>query len=92
VKTSSKRKGRKMPARKGALIDAAPKFTRTTADDSNKLMNREAAADYLDMSPGTLKNWVSRGLIEYVRIGRHVKFTRAGLDRYIARRTAVPRE
>jgi DNA binding domain, excisionase family len=55
-------------------------------------MNREAAAEYLDMSPGTLKNWVSRGLIEYVRIGRHVKFTRAGLDRYIARRTAVPRE
>ena len=81
-----------MPARKGAVIDATPKFTRSTADDDDKLLTMEQAADILNIARGTLKNWSNRGQIEFVRMGRDKRFTRAALRRFIARHTAVPRD
>jgi len=50
----------------------------------------DAAMVYLDCTKNWLKMAVAKREIEYVSMGRQTKFTRAGLDRYIARRMTVP--
>ncbi len=89
----TRKKGtRTMP--KLAAADIRPVLLpRTTSSaDDDRLLDVDQAAEILGVKRGTLFNWVSRSRIEYVRVGRLVKFTRAGLRRYIARNTAVPRD
>jgi len=54
---------------------------------ANQLLSVDQAADYLGISPGTLRNWLSLKRLEYVKVGRLTKLTKAALDRYIASRT-----
>lgn len=55
------------------------------------LLDLAEAAQYLGISPYTLRDWVSQRRIEFVRVGtKVVKFTKAGLDRYIASQTVAP--
>ncbi len=52
------------------------------------LMVTERAAEYLDVSKGTLPVWRCRGTgPKYVRIGRCIKYRKADLDAYIEERT-----
>jgi len=53
------------------------------------LLTVEQAADYLKIAPGTLKNWIRAKRIEYVRVGKQLRFTQAALDRYIAGQTVA---
>jgi len=46
-----------------------------------------AKAAYLGLSPGTLRNWVSTGRIDYVKVGRLTRISLAVLDRYIEQQT-----
>jgi excisionase family DNA binding protein len=54
------------------------------------LITPDDAALYLQVGRSTLKRWVHNGEIEFVRCGRLVRFTKAGLDRWIAKQTRVP--
>jgi excisionase family DNA binding protein len=45
-------------------------MTPTAHGDRRGLLSVEAAAQYLGVSPGTLRNWVSARRIEYVKVGR----------------------
>jgi excisionase family DNA binding protein len=47
----------------------------------------DEAAQYLRVSPGTLRNWLSMRRLEFVKIGRLTRVSRAALDRYIAEHT-----
>lgn len=49
------------------------------------LLNRKAAAKYLNLSPGTLAVWdcTKRYDLEPIRIGRCVRYRRSSLDRFI---------
>lgn len=60
----------------------------TTRPSIEPLLDRIKAAEYLDISPGTLAVWDStkRHDLQPIRIGRRVKYRRASLDRYIERR------
>jgi len=51
------------------------------------LFTVEEAAQYLGVSPGTLRNWLSMKRIEYVKVGRLTRISQAALDRYIAANT-----
>jgi excisionase family DNA binding protein len=51
------------------------------------LLSVEEAAQYLGVSPGTLRNWASTRRVEFVKVGRLTKFSPATLDRYIAAHT-----
>jgi excisionase family DNA binding protein len=51
------------------------------------LLTVEEAAEYLGISAGTLRNWISMRRIEHVKIGRLTRLTQAALDRYIAANT-----
>ena len=51
------------------------------------LLSVADAADYLGISAGTLRNWLSMRRIDYVKVGRLTKLSRDTLDRYIAENT-----
>jgi len=58
--------------------------------DTHRLLTLEEAADYLQISPGTLKHWIAMKKIEHVKVGKLTRFRRAALDRYIERQTIAP--
>ena len=60
---------------------------RSVGLSSDQLLSVPEAADYLGISPGTLRNWLSLRRLEYVKVGRLTKLSKAVLDRYIAERT-----
>jgi excisionase family DNA binding protein len=51
------------------------------------LLSVEEAADYLGISKGTMRNWISMRRIEHVKVGRLTRVAQDALDRYIAANT-----
>ena len=51
------------------------------------LLSVDEAAQYLRVSTGTLRNWLSMRRLEFVKIGRLTRLSQAALDRYIAEHT-----
>lgn len=56
--------------------------------NSNKLLSRKAAAAALGIPARTVYALVRQGEIPAVRVGRVLRFDRAHLDEWLARRTA----
>ena len=54
---------------------------------SAHLLSVGEAADYLGISQGTLRNWLSMRRLAYVKIGRLTKLSQDTLDRHIAEHT-----
>ena len=54
------------------------------------LLSVEEAADYLGISTGTMRNWLSMRRVEYVKVGRLTRVSQAALDRYITVNTVRP--
>ena len=48
------------------------------------LMTAPEAAIYLRISLGTLRHWVCRRKIQFIKIGRTIRFRKAHLDRFIS--------
>jgi excisionase family DNA binding protein len=69
---------------------AAVSLSSRPREDDRRLIAFVEAMTYLDCTKNWLKMAVAKREIESVRIGRQTKFTRAGLDRYIATRMTVP--
>lgn len=67
---------------------------RGTLRTSGPLLEVPAAAEYLGIRSGTLRNWLSARRIGYVKVGRLTKVPKSELDRFIAEHTvqAVDRE
>lgn len=42
----------------------------------------EEAANYLELSPWTIKRYAERGLLRHEKVGRSLVFCKAELDRY----------
>jgi predicted DNA-binding transcriptional regulator AlpA len=55
------------------------------------LVNRKAAAKYLNMSPNTLAVWdcTKRYDLKPIKIGRSVRYKQSDLDQFVADRLAV---
>ena len=51
---------------------------------TSDLLTAPEAAIYLRISLGTLRHWVCRGKIQFIRMGRSVRFRKAHLDRFIS--------
>ena len=49
-------------------------------------VGKRAAAEHLKISSGTLNNWMKKGVIPYMRIGRSVRFKLSEVDAAINRR------
>lgn len=59
------------------------------AKNNSDLLTRQQAAEYLGITPRTLAVWActKRYNLPFAKIGRLVKYRRAELDAFIARRT-----
>jgi excisionase family DNA binding protein len=55
--------------------------TPTSPDDS--LLTVDGIARILKLNPQTVRNWIDRGFLRAIRIGRRVRVTRAEFDRLI---------
>ncbi len=55
--------------------------------NSGRLLSVDEAADYLGISSGTLRNWLSMRRLAYVKIGRLTKLSLDTLNRHIAEHT-----
>jgi excisionase family DNA binding protein len=55
------------------------------------LLNNQQAAELLNISPHSLRGYVSRGMIPYVKIGRRTLFDPADLQEYVESRKVAPR-
>ena len=51
------------------------------------LLSVEEAADYLRLSAGTMRNWISMRRIEHVKVGRLTRVPIAALNRYVTTHT-----
>ena len=54
-----------------------------------ELLDEKAAAEFLQVAPGTLSVWRSTGRygIPFVKVGRRVRYRRSDLEVWLARRT-----
>ena len=52
-------------------------------EDISVLMTVDEAAAYLRLAPWTLRHWVCKKKIPYVRLGRSVRFRRKDLERFV---------
>lgn len=50
----------------------------------NEIDNEQGTADYLKVPPGTLRQWrYHRTGPPYFKVGRHVRYTREEVDRWL---------
>jgi excisionase family DNA binding protein len=61
--------------------------SRDVARSRRVLLSVEEAADYLGLSAGTMRNWISMKRIEHVKVGRLTRIPQSALDRYILAHT-----
>jgi predicted DNA-binding transcriptional regulator AlpA len=61
----------------------------TIVSAGRDLLDEKAAAQFLDMSPGTLSVWRSTGRynLPFIKIGRNVRYRRADLVAWLEKRT-----
>ena len=52
-------------------------------EESTALMTVDEAAAYLRLAPWTLRHWVCKKKIPYVRLGRSVRFRRKDMERFV---------
>jgi excisionase family DNA binding protein len=59
--------------------------TKDKAEDNDRLLNVNEAADLLGISAGTLYHWVSERRVPHVKLGiRCLRFRRASLETWVA--------
>lgn len=60
-----------------------------TDESSRNLLDEKAAANFLDLKPGTLSVWRSTGRyrIPFVKVGHLVRYRRADLESWLESRT-----
>jgi len=57
---------------------------------TSTLLTVDEAAAYLSVSPLTVYDWVSKRNIEYVKVGRLVRFREQALEKWIEKHTVKP--
>lgn len=68
-------------------ISKVAQIGQSTAD----LLDERKAADFLDVSPGTLSVWRSTGRysIPFIKVGRSVRYSRNALQAWLESRTRI---
>lgn len=61
-----------------------------TNEKARRLLTVDETAAYLGISKLTVYDWISRRKIEYVKVGRLVKFDQRFLDKWIDQHTIKP--
>jgi excisionase family DNA binding protein len=59
--------------------------------DNDPLYDTARAAEYLQVKPATLEIWRcnKRHDLEYIKVGRLIRYRKSALDKFLKRRTVV---
>ena len=57
-----------------------------------KLLTAKQVSELLEVKTATVYDWVSRGVIPYVKLGRLIRFKKAEIFRWVESRTIRPKE
>jgi excisionase family DNA binding protein len=60
--------------------------------DQGRYLGVEEAAKYMALSVSYIQKLTSRRLIPYTKVGRRALYDRVLLDKWMARRTVLPRD
>ncbi len=73
----------------GVLGCGAPENELPPTYHDDDLLSNDEAADYLDISGGTLEVWrcTKRYVIPYIKVGRNVRYRKISLDKFLSDRT-----
>lgn len=70
-------------------MQTAPPSLPEIAPRSRELLDEKAAADFLNVQPGTLSVWRSTGRyrVPFVKVGHLVRYKRTDLEKWLESRT-----
>lgn len=54
------------------------------------VLDNDAAAEYIGCTPDTLRVWVSKRRVPFIKVGRLTRFRRADLDAWLDARLVLP--
>lgn len=54
--------------------------------------SNDEAAMFLGCAPGTLRVWVCKGRVPYVKVGRLTRFLRSDIEDFVRQRRVLPQE
>ena len=57
----------------------------------DEVMNYRGLSEYLKFAQGTLRHWVMRGEIPYIKVGRSVRFVKKHIDVWFEGQSKKPR-
>ena len=78
------------PKHSGGLTDGGgPEATPSTVVRKHLLTVGEAA-EYLSVTPKTIRNWVGAGTLPKVKVGRCLRLDQRALDRFLAASNVQP--
>ena len=63
----------------------------TNAGQQDRLLTYDQLARALQISPGTLRNWVSQDYIPHVKLGRCVRFNSDDINNWLKQRSCPGR-
>jgi excisionase family DNA binding protein len=72
------------------LAQSARKGGEADLNTRQGLLDVKAAAETLGISRHTLRSWIFRRRIPFVRLGGAIRFNQADLERYVAEHTVPP--
>ncbi|MDR1947927.1 MAG: helix-turn-helix domain-containing protein [Spirochaetaceae bacterium] len=58
---------------------------------ADEVMDYQSLAVYLRVAPGTLRHYVMRKEIPFIKVGVHVRFLKSQIDRWLADRSQRPK-
>jgi excisionase family DNA binding protein len=74
------------PASNGKVRSPASERQLLALRDSNALLNTNELASLIGFKPKTIRRWVSRRLLDYIRVGNQFRFRAAAVELFLAQR------
>ncbi len=53
----------------------------------SQYLSLEQAAEYLNVTVRAIRNWIAFGKIEYVKMGKYVRFRKEYLEKWVEKQT-----
>ncbi len=79
-----------MPEGRSPFLLSGGSLRTMRSTTTNRLLTLEETAAYLGVSKLTMYEWVNKRKIEYIKVGRLVKFRERTIEQWIEKHTVKP--
>lgn len=71
----------------GVGNDGNMRHQATSSLFDNQLLSVDRLSKFLDVPAATIRDWVYKRLIPFVKVGRHIRFTPSDVQRWLSERS-----